>query len=214
MDSDRAPADVDKKAAWIAAWQDALPIGIRVGPEKAPVKVIEFADFECPFCAQFDATVHAIRENYPEEVSITFVHYPLAQHEFAKSAARAAECAHSQGSFEPMRKLLFDKQQSFGLIPWTDLAAEARVPDMQEFRKCIDGTESLHRLTQSRELGAKFNIKATPTVIVNGWKLQGTPSTDEMATIVTNILDGRSALHDTEFIVLDTDNGGSRAELK
>ena len=87
-------------------WRDALAAGIRLGPADAPVQVVEFADFQCPYCARFELTVKTVREKYPDQVAFTFAHMPLPQHGFAESAARAAECADSQGRFEAMRVAL------------------------------------------------------------------------------------------------------------
>ncbi len=98
-------------------WRDALAAGIRLGPADAPVQVVEFADFQCPYCARFELTVKTVREKYPDQVAFTFAHMPLPQHGFAESAARAAECADSQGRFEAMRVALHvnpDKMPSPG----------------------------------------------------------------------------------------------------
>jgi protein-disulfide isomerase len=179
------------EATNVDGWQDALAAGVRLGSADAPIQVLEFADFQCPWCARFEATVQTIRDKYPDQVSFTFAHFPLPGHSFAEPAARVAECARNQGRFETMRSLLFAQQQAFGLVPWTDFAKQAEIQDIEEFEACVNDTRSLERVDYARELAEKMDIRGTPTVIVNGWKLPVTPSSGDFDKIVKNVLDGK-----------------------
>src|SRR5688572_11003770 len=85
-----------QRPVYVDSWRAALEVGIRTGPEDAPVQLIEFADFECPGCAHFESTAAVIRERYPDQVSIVFSHSPLSIHKFSELAARSAECARSE----------------------------------------------------------------------------------------------------------------------
>src|SRR6185437_2837175 len=83
---------------FVSTWKDLLPHAIPLGDSSGAVKVIEFADFECPFCRRFDSTMHVVVARYPGQVSRYFVHFPLPTlHRFALPAARAAECAGRLG---------------------------------------------------------------------------------------------------------------------
>jgi protein-disulfide isomerase len=192
---------VTGEATYVEDWQEAFAVGIRSGSPSAPVQIVEFADFECPFCAQFEATVRAVHDKYQDQVAFTFAHFPLAMHSFAEPAARAAECADLQGRFQVVRTALFQRQRTFGSVPWTDLAKQAGIPDVEQFDKCVADTRPLERIEQGKRLGQKLGILGTPTIIVNGWKLPVPPSLEDLQKIVENVLKGRPPAEDIEFIV-------------
>jgi protein-disulfide isomerase len=131
-----------------------------------------------------------VRERYPDQVSFSLVHYPLPQHSFADAAARVAECAHDQNRFEEMRSLLFQKQEAFGSVPWSDFATRAGVSDLQQFDACVNDTRSVERIEQGKKLGDEIGIQGTPTVLVNGWKMPGPPSYEHLDQIVQYVVDG------------------------
>jgi len=178
---------------------------LRAGETDAPVQVVEFADFECPYCARFEETVRTIRARYPDEVAFTFVHFPLTMHSFAEPAARAAECADLQGGFEVVRTVLFQKQQAFGSVRWTDLAKQAGISDPAQFDECMADTRPVERIEQGRRLRDSLGVRGTPTIIVNGWKLPMPPSSEDLDKMVKNVLKGGSPVEDMEFVI------GSRA---
>ena len=95
-------------------WREALPIGVRYGNADAPVTIVVFSDFECPFCARFNAVADSALQRR-KDVALAFVHFPLASHRFAVPAARAAECADRYGRFGGLADLLFAKQDSLGI---------------------------------------------------------------------------------------------------
>jgi protein-disulfide isomerase len=190
-------SDQKQKQVFLKEWRDDLSLGVRLGPADAPVQVIEFADFECPFCAQFYRTIKPIWAKYPKQVALTYAHYPIQGHRFAIPAARAAECAGEQGRFEAMHDQLFEGQDQFGLRPWDDYAAAARVPDMTAFDACIKKTDPIPRVEEGKALGAKLDVQGTPTIIINGWKLGHPPSPEELDTMVKAILAGKSPVGST-----------------
>jgi protein-disulfide isomerase len=103
-------AQVEQKPVFIKDWRKHLAKGIRIGPERAQVQLLEFADFECPFCATMHKDLKVLRERYPTQVALTYVHFPLSMHRFAEPAARVAECAGEQGRFEAMYDRLAARQ--------------------------------------------------------------------------------------------------------
>lgn len=179
-----------QKPVLIPHWQD-IGNGIRMGPPKASVQLIEFADFECPFCGSFYKTLKAIRDRYPDQVSLEFVHFPLPGHRFALPAARVAECAGEQGRFEAMHDQLFDGQDSFGLKPWSDYASAANVPDRVAFDVCVKATEPIRRIEEGKALGRKLDVRGTPTLIINGWRLGRPPTAEELKEMVQRVLAGK-----------------------
>ena len=187
-----AQMTAEHKPALIPHWQQYLDKGIHMGPQQAKVQLIEFADFECPFCQSFHKTLKTIRDRYPDQVSLEYVHFPLPMHRFAVPAARVAECAGDQGRFEAMYDQLLDGQDSFGLKPWSDYATSAGVPDLKAFDECIRRSDPVPRIEQGKELGKKLDVQGTPTLIVNGWKLGHPPSEEELDGMVKKILAGKS----------------------
>lgn len=195
-----SPAEIasEPAATYVDEWQSALSIGMQSGPADAPVQVVEFADFECPFCARFETTVRAVREKYPSEVSFTLVHFPLPGHRFAEPAARAAECASSQGFHEAMRSVLFERHREFGLVSWGNFAEQVGISDIRQFDACINDTRPVDRIERGKELADRMHIKGTPTIIVNGWQLPKAPSLEDFDRIVKNVLAGRPPTADMD----------------
>jgi protein-disulfide isomerase len=185
-------ASAEQKPALIAHWQDYLDKGVHMGPQQAKVQLIEFADFECPFCGSFHKILKTLRDRYADQVSLEYVHFPLPMHRFAVPAARVAECAGDQGRFEAMYDQLFEAQDQFGLKPWDEYAAAAGVPDMAAFDACIKKTDPIPRVEEGKALGAKWDVRGTPTVIISGWKLGHPPSAEELDQMVQRVLAGKS----------------------
>jgi protein-disulfide isomerase len=185
-------APADQKPVLVKDWRNALGKGVRLGAAAAPVQLIEFADFECPYCAMFHKDMETLRARYPTQVALTYFHFPLPMHRFAEPAARVVECAGDQGRFEPMYDLLFDQQDKFGLKPWSEFATEAGVPDTAAFEACIKRAEPIPRVSEGKALGSQLDIQGTPTVVINGWKLGRPPTLDELDHMVKAILAGNS----------------------
>jgi protein-disulfide isomerase len=185
------------KPRFVPDWKSEFTDGIQLGSTNAPVQIIEFADFECPYCADFHRVVQALRQRYPAKVALTYVHLPLPMHRFAIAAARAAECAGEQGRFEGMHDRLFEEQNSFGLKPWADYAAEAGVENIATFNACLERSVPFARIEQGKHAADRLNIKATPTLMVNGWLFGTPPSADQLDTQVRAILAGRSPVPST-----------------
>jgi protein-disulfide isomerase len=191
------PAQAEQKPIFNKDWRTQLAKGIHMGPGQAPVQLLEFADFECPFCASFHKDLKTLRTRYPSQVALTYVHFPLPMHRFAEPAARAAECAGDQGRFEAMYDLLFEQQDRFGLKPWGEFASEAGVADSAAFELCIKRTEPVPLVTEGKALGNTLDVQGTPTVVINGWKLGRPPTLDELDHMVKLILAGKSPVGST-----------------
>jgi protein-disulfide isomerase len=119
------------------------------------------------------------------------VHFPLRSHRLALPAARAAECAAEQGAFEEMHRTLFARQDSLGLKSWGSYAAEAGIPDTARFLECTASQRSFPRVEAGRRVGEREGVSATPTVLVNNWRLRRPPSEDDLALLVADVRAGR-----------------------
>jgi protein-disulfide isomerase len=195
---DTQAGKLERKPSFVKDWQSQLQKGTGIGPKDAPVQLIEFADFECPYCGTFHATISALKHRYPEKVSLTYVDFPLPGHRFAMSAARVAGCANQQGRFEPMYDQLYEQQGQFGIKTWTDIAHDAGVTDLVSFESCLKRSDQIERIEEGKRWGTALDVKATPTILVNGWMLGKPPSLIELETMVEAILAGKSPLGGTQ----------------
>lgn len=151
-----------------AAW-DSLTAGApaALGPATAKVTVVEFSDFQCPYCAQAHDTVHQIRERYADQVRIVFRHFPLAFHEHARIAAQAALAAQAQGKFWPFHDRLFQHQNALDRKSLEGYAQELGL-DVAAFRKSLDERQYDAALEADLALGRSVSVDGTPTLFVNG----------------------------------------------
>jgi protein-disulfide isomerase len=186
------PVRGEQKSILISDWENYRRNGSLIGPLNAEVQLMEFADFECPYCRAFRNSLKAVDARHPGHIALTYVHFPIAGHRFALPAARVAECAGEQGKFEAMHDQLFEEQDKFGLKPWDEYATAAGVPDLQAFDTCVKKTDAIPRLEAGKALGAKLDVKGTPTIIINGWKLGHPPSESELDQMVQRVLGGKS----------------------
>lgn len=171
--------------AFVANWKDLLSVGIPIGDTAAPIKVVEFADFECPFCRRADSVYHEFQKEHGAGAELVFVHFPLSMHRFALPAARAADCAMAQGRFARMHDLLYTKQDSLGLKSWTGFASDAGVKDTVAFSACVRQSKIPLDVQLGLSAGKRFDVDGTPTVIVNGWRFAVPPTVAELDSLVT-----------------------------
>lgn len=177
---------------YIENWQDLLSEGIVMGSRDAPVKVIEFADLECPYCRRLDLSLRAVERRYQEEVALVFLHYPIANHRFAPLAARALECADRESRAEGLMHAVFDRQDSLGLKSWTDFASQAGIADTARFSACVSGSWDFPRVEAAKTMGKRIGVLGTPTVIVNGWQLPLGVDSVDLGRVVGELVAGKT----------------------
>ncbi|HEX2788966.1 MAG TPA: DsbA family protein [Steroidobacteraceae bacterium] len=139
-----------------------------LGPEHAPVTVVEYADFECPNCKQAAPAVKLLLERFAERVRFAFRHNPLEEvHPHALMAAQAAECAGAQGQFWPMHDLLFENQLHLKTQQLRSYAERLRL-DMARYTAEMDDQVYLQRIREHQRSGRDSGVRGTPTFFVNG----------------------------------------------
>jgi protein-disulfide isomerase len=129
-----------------------------------------------------------------EQLATYFVHFPLPRHTFARPAARAAECASDQDRVLAFHDLLYEKQDSLGLKPWSSYASEAMVPDMTRFASCVTDTAIVARIEAGIALGKRLALRGTPTVLVNGWRFEHPPTQVELLQTIEALREGKQPL--------------------
>ena len=152
-----------------------------MGSVSAPVVVIEFADFQCPFCGRAAENLREFRAAYAGEVAVVYRHFPLtAIHDHAMEAAIASECAAAQERFESFHDRLYQEQDSIGSKDWVAFAEEAGVPSIADFIRCLQEEWPRDRVRRDARAARQIRLTGTPSIIVNGVLLPGTPSVEEL----------------------------------
>lgn len=152
----------------------AIPIGDAptVGPADAPVTIVEFADFQCPYCAKVQPTLKEVLSLYPGQVRHVFKNNPLAFHKDARQAAVAALAAGHQGKWTEMKAALFANSRSLGADALVR-QAESLGLDMARFRTDVSDPVLAAQVDADMALAAKLGATATPAFFINGRKLSG-----------------------------------------
>jgi hypothetical protein len=137
------------------------------GPEDAHVVVVEFADFECPFCQKIAPELEAIWEKRKDKVRFVYKYMPLPMHPHGESSARAAIAAQMQGKFWEMEKLLFANGLHLEEPDLEKYAASIGL-DVERFRTDMQSPEAKARIDADRKLGDDLHVKGTPTIFIDG----------------------------------------------
>ncbi|HEX6750407.1 MAG TPA: DsbA family protein [Longimicrobium sp.] len=157
----------------IREWRDYAAHGHRRGAAGAPVTIVMFSDFQCPFCRATAGALDSLRGRYGSQLAVVYRHYPLPNHPFALAAARASECAAAQGGFWPFHDALFARQDSIGVAAWSRYAAAARLPDTAAFARCVETPARRADFAADIGAGERLGIRGTPMLLVNGRLFQG-----------------------------------------
>lgn len=158
------------------------------GPENAPITIVEFSDFECPFCARGADTVESVFKEYPGKVKVVFKNLPLPFHKRAEPAARAALAAEKQGKFWEMHDAFFKNQRGltneFIMKTAKDLGL-----DMDKFQKDMESEEVKAQVKDDMEQARKIGISGTPGFSVNGVLVKGAYPLDHFKMIIDRWLE-------------------------
>jgi protein-disulfide isomerase len=143
----------------------------RRGPENAPVQVVEFADYQCPYCQKINPDLSKLLEDFGSKVAVVFKDFPLPAHPAAKKAAEAARCAGAQGKFWEFHDALFQNKK----LEVAELKEQARAfhLDAASFDKCLDTGEQSGAVQKDVNQGQYLGLTGTPSFFVNGHFLSG-----------------------------------------
>ena len=153
------------------------------GPANAPIELVEFSDFQCPFCYRSFPTVKQVMETYSGKVRFVYRNYPLPNHPNARPAAEAAQCANEQGQFWPYHDRLFANQSK---LSDSDLKASAAALglDAGRFNACLDSHKYQARVEADTKAGNEAGVNGTPAFFINGRLLSGAQPFDEFKKII------------------------------
>ena len=143
------------------------------GPADAPVTLVEFSDFECPFCARFFPTLKQLKENYGDQLRVVYRQFPLSNlHPNAIKAAQASLCAHEQGEFWGMHDLLFEEQDRLDDEALKERADKLEM-DRQAFDLCLGLSHHTETIRRDMTEGRAAGVNGTPALFVNGMSVPG-----------------------------------------
>jgi len=169
------------------------PVGPSKGPDDAPVTIIEFSDFQCPFCKRVVPTVQQIVASYPTEVRFVFRNLPLSNiHPRARAAAEAAACADRQGRFWDYHDLLFANNKALSDADLDGYASQLGL-DMPAFRQCVQNRETQSIVDEDFATAESLRITGTPSFLINGIPLHGAQSFEAFSEIIDEELARASA---------------------
>jgi protein-disulfide isomerase len=136
------------------------------------VTIVEFSDFQCPFCSRVTPTLDRIKKEYPDDVRIVFKHLPLSIHPKAPAAHAAAEAAGRQGKFWEMHDKIFANQRNMSEEAYVGYAEELGL-DVEQFKKDVASEEVKGKVRGDASQAAKLGVSGTPAFFVNGYYLSG-----------------------------------------
>jgi protein-disulfide isomerase len=143
----------------------------RLGSEKAPVQIIEFADYECPYCQKVFPDLAKLRDQFGNQVSVVYKDFPLPMHPLAAKASEAARCAGDQGKFWEYHDALFQTKR----LQASDLKEQARTLklDTAKFDQCLDNGDQAATVKKDAQEGLRLGLQGTPSFFVNGHFMSG-----------------------------------------
>lgn len=139
------------------------------GKQGAKIQIVEFSDFQCPFCSRVAAPLGEVKAHYGDNVSITFKHFPLSFHQNAMPAAIASMCANEQGKFWPFHDLAFQNQKALGTDDLNNYAKQVGV-DEKKFAECIASGRTKAKIEADMAEARAAGVRGTPTIYINGRK--------------------------------------------
>jgi protein-disulfide isomerase len=143
------------------------------GPADAPVTIVEFGDFECPYCGGLEPTLEKVRKNYAGKVRLVFRQYPLnGIHPLAAKASEAAMCAKEQGKFWELHDRMYAHQDALEVDDLKKAAAELGM-DADRFDKCVDSNQYEAAIQADLRAGLQAGVNGTPALFVNGRPVPG-----------------------------------------
>ena len=153
------------------------------GPADAALTLVEFSDFQCPYCLLAVAKLNAVLDAYPGKIQLIFKQFPLDMHSQAALAAAAAIAAHRQGKFWPVHDALFAHRQELSRPSILALARTAGL-DMPRFVADLDSAETKKTVARDMEDGDRAGVEGTPSVFINGRKYNGALDLPAIRTVI------------------------------
>ncbi len=161
------------------------------GPAGAPVTIVEFSDFQCPYCSKVKPVVDQVVSTYGDKVRLVFRDFPLQIHDKAEKAAEAGQCAQEQGKFWEMYDWMFGHQNQLGPDDLKKAARDLKL-DGAKFDQCLDSGRMSAAVQANMKAGDEAGVSSTPTFFVNGQMIAGAASFDTFKRLIDQELAKKS----------------------
>ncbi|MGH7905653.1 MAG: thioredoxin domain-containing protein [Candidatus Binataceae bacterium] len=158
-----------------------------LGPKNAPITIVEFADFECPFCKRSEETLKELRQEYGGKVRLVYLDYPLSIHPYAFQAAEAGQCAEEQGKFWQYHNALYADQSKLTTKDLKAAAAKLKL-NAKQFDKCLDSGKYAAAVHQDMKEGSALGVNGTPGFFINGRPLSGAQPVEAFENVINEEL--------------------------
>jgi len=193
----------ERRAAWVRELRQKAGVKVLLEPQRvavdvtgrpirgnpgAPVTIVEFSDFQCPFCSRARPTVNRVRETYGDRVRVIFRNFPLQMHAEAQKAGEAAACAGEQGKFWEMHDRLFANQSKLQLAELKGHATALGL-NADAFNQCLDSGKHSSDLQKDVAEGAEYGVNSTPAFFINGRPLVGAQPYESFAQLIDDELE-------------------------
>ena len=166
------------------------------GPDTALVTLVEWSDFQCPFCGRVQTTLDQLEKNYGKKLRIVYKHNPLPFHQQALPAALAAEAAGRQGKFWPMHDLLFENQRELDEKAFVRFAKKLKL-DVRQFKKDMSDLDIQRKVERQQAQGNTLGARGTPAFFVNGRFLSGAQPLESFSDLIDEELSKARRLVDS-----------------
>jgi predicted DsbA family dithiol-disulfide isomerase len=158
------------------------------GPANAPVTIVEFSDFECPYCGGLFPTLQQVEKNYPQQVRVVYRQFPLNNiHPYAQKAAEASLCANEQQKFWEFHDSMFGNQRELSIADLKQRAVDLKL-NPQAFNQCLDSGKHAAAIQADIQEGARHGVTGTPALFINGRLLSGNQPYGEIRDVIEDEL--------------------------
>jgi protein-disulfide isomerase len=166
---------------------EVAAVGPSKGPANAPVTIVEFSDFQCPFCSRLIPTLKQVEEKYGDKVRVVFRQYPLPFHQNAQKAAEASLCAADQGKFWELHDAMFANQQALAVEQLKAKATELGL-NAEQFNSCLDSGKHAGVIQADMKEGAAAGVNGTPAMFINGRFVSGAVPLEQITAVIDDEL--------------------------
>jgi protein-disulfide isomerase len=142
------------------------------GPRNAPVMVVEFADYQCPYCRQLEPQHEQLRREFGDKIAVAFKDFPIPAHAYAEKMAEVARCAGEQGKYWELHDFMYKELKTFDMSQ-IEQRTQALNLDSAHFNQCVDSAAETAEITADKTEGQHLGVSGTPTVFINGRFISG-----------------------------------------
>lgn len=174
--------------AHIAKWREYAVSTERVGPAVAAVTIVEWSDFQCPFCRRAVFGIDSLMAMHPGAITLLHRNFPIQSHQFSMALSRGGICAARQNRFGEYYHAVFLAQDSVKSISVDSFAERAHVPDGKTFRECLLDPAVDTTIAKDRAAGDSMKVTGTPTFLINDTRIVGYAGVPALDSLIANML--------------------------